>query len=93
MPILGPVPVENDLIRSLGLISFDGGGDWHLTADGDIGLTRDGDLAVGDASFNAMCRLIGAWRYNVPAMRLMFDAVLQTREARPGLDADLERSL
>jgi hypothetical protein len=93
MTILGPIPVEDDLIRCHGLTISKGGGDWHLTAEGDIGLTRDGDFPVGDQAVNGMCRLMGAWRCNDPTMRLLFGSIVQMRSARTGLEQDLDPPL
>ena len=61
--------------------------------NGDLALTKDGDLRSGAIPFDLMYRLVQSWRYNAPAMRLMFDTTQQLRDKGPRLEQKLEEIL
>ncbi|WP_146030137.1 hypothetical protein [Methylocella silvestris] len=86
--MIDPDPYEDVILRyeltALFLL-----GDLRL-ANGDLALTKDGDLQIGSPSYNAMFRLVQAWRLNAPAMRLMFDTVHELRRTKPEREKELD---
>jgi len=82
----------DDVIFRYGLTALYNGGDLQIE-NGDLALTKDGDLRLGAIPYNAMFRLVQSWRYNAPAMRLMFDTIYELRNAKPELEQNLEEIL
>jgi hypothetical protein len=82
----------DDIIYRHGLTVLYNGGDLEFE-NGDLALTKDGDGRLGAIPYNSMFRLVQAWRYNAPAMRLMFDTIYELRNAKPELEQNLEQIL
>src|ERR1700720_2105469 len=82
----------DDVIFRYGLTALYNGGDLQIE-NVDLALTKDGDLRLGAIPYNAMFRLVQSWRYNAPAMRLMFDTIYELRNAKPELEQNLEEIL
>jgi hypothetical protein len=64
-------------------------GDLQLTANGSIA-EHDGDLKLGNDQYNAMFRLVQAWRFNSPTLEGLFDLVIASEEARDRLGVEQE---
>jgi len=58
------------------------GGDLQLNANGGLKMTRDGDLQLGDETHNALHRLVVRWQFNAPALKTLFDYVVQSPEIK-----------
>jgi len=90
-PLIDPDSYD-DIIYRYGLTALYNGVDLQIE-NGDLALTKDGDLRLGAIPYNAMFRLVQAWRYNASVMRLMFDTIYELRNAKPGLEERLEEIL
>jgi hypothetical protein len=60
----------------------------QLTADGDIAV-HDGDFKLGDDQYNAMFRLVQAWRYNSLTLEGLFNLVFASVQAQERLNDEL----
>jgi hypothetical protein len=55
-------------------------GDFSIE-EGDLATTKDGDIKIGSNVYNALFRLVQAWRFHYPHLRTLFDlAVTMTSE-------------
>jgi hypothetical protein len=92
MSVLSDPDSYDGVVFRYGLTALYRGGDLQLE-NGDLALTKDGDLRLGSVPYNAMFRLVQSWRFNAPAMRLMFDTVREMRSTRSKLEKNLEEIL
>lgn len=53
------------------------GGDFQLTPTNNLKTTRDGDLQLGDDVHSALHRLVVRWQFNVRALKMLVDIVVQ----------------
>jgi hypothetical protein len=83
------VPSFEEAVERYDIALLRGGGDLQLTTDGDIAL-HDGDLKLGDDQYNAMFRLVQAWRHNSPTLEGLFQLSRDSREAQQRLNDELE---
>ena len=66
--------------------------DLQLTASGDIAV-HDGDLKLGDDRYNAMFRLVQAWRFNSPMLKQLFSLVVESEQAKVRLLEKAQHSI
>jgi hypothetical protein len=82
--------VNNDITRfdyhelaiRYDLGTLEQGGDLQFNASGGLKMTRDGDLQLGDETHNALHRLVVRWQFNAPALKTLFDYVVQSPEKK-----------
>jgi hypothetical protein len=82
------VPSYQEVIERYDIALLRAPGDLQLTTDGDIAV-HDGDLKLGDGRYNAMFRLVQAWRYNSPTLEGLFKLSVESREAQQRLNDEL----
>ena len=90
MPILQVPEPYQDMIALYGITALYSGGDLALTPTGDIALNDEGDLRMGSIAHDAMFRLVQSWRYNAPALQMMFGAVKELRSDQARFDVERE---
>ena len=78
-----------DLAVHYNLGTLPQGGDLQLISTGDLKMTRDGDFQVGDDIHNALHRLVVRWRFNVPALKALFDFVTESEIKKSDLANEL----
>ena len=84
------VPSYDEVVRTYQLEIVKPGGDFKVTATGDLELTRDGDLKLGNDKFNAMFRLVQGWRFNAPALEILFNFIVCASEEQQKLESERE---
>lgn len=82
-------PPHIDIVQTYGLTPLLNGLDLSLTADGDLATTVDFDLKMGDDQQNGLHRLVVRWRFNEPALRGNFAAVIESFEREKALNGEL----
>jgi hypothetical protein len=82
------VPSYQEMVERYDIAILRTPGDLQLTTDGDIAV-HDGDLKLGDDQYNAMFRLVQAWRYNSPTLEGLFKLSVDSREAQQRLNDEL----
>jgi hypothetical protein len=65
------------------------GGDFQFNANGGLTTTRDGSLQLGDETHNALHRLLVRWQFNAPALKMLFDYVVQSSEKKSQYESEL----
>jgi hypothetical protein len=75
------VPSYEQVIETYDIDILRAPGDLQLTTDGDIAV-HDGDLKLGNDQYNAMFRLVQAWRFNSPTLEGLFNLVVSSEAAR-----------
>jgi hypothetical protein len=83
------VPSYQEVVERYDIASLRASGDLQLTTDGDIAV-HDGDLKLGDGQYNAMFRLVQAWRYISPTLEGLFKLPRDSREAQQRLNDERE---
>jgi hypothetical protein len=72
-----PVPSYEQVIETYTIGLLKAPGDLQLTAGGDIAV-HDGDLKFGNDQYNAMFRLVQAWRFNSPTLAALFNLAVDS---------------
>ena len=83
-------PTYEQVVETYGLEILKAPGDWSI-ANGDLAMTKDGDIQVGDAVYNALFRLVEAWRLNALHLRFLFNLVASMRARRVDLGDEMNR--
>jgi hypothetical protein len=81
------VPSYDQVVKAYEIDLLKAPGDLQLTATGDIAV-HDGDLKLGDDRYNAMFRLVQAWRFNSPTLEGLFNLVIDCGKAKDHLAED-----
>ena len=78
------VPTYEQEIETYAIRLLKAPGDLQLTANGDIAV-HDGDLKLGNDQYNAMFRLVQAWRFNSPTLQGLFNLATDSGKAQDRL--------
>jgi hypothetical protein len=78
------VPSYEQVIETYAITLLKTPGDLQLTANGDIAV-HDGDLKLGNDQYNAMFRLVQAWRFNSPTLEGLFNLAIDSGTTRDRL--------
>ena len=77
-----PVPSYEDVLDTYNIEILRPGADLQVTPNGSPALTNDGHLKLGNDQFNAMFRLVHAWRFTSPTLEALFNLVALQKEER-----------
>lgn len=58
--------------------------------NGDIAVTKSGDLMLNDPIYSALYRFVQTWRFNAPALKILFDLLYDAQRKTKDLEAELE---
>ncbi len=78
-------PTYEEVLDAHALTILAGGADFSIE-NGDLALTKDGDIKLGDTVHNALFRVVQAWRYNAPHLRMLFELEGQMRARKIEMD-------
>jgi hypothetical protein len=92
MPTMKNVQSYEQVVDSYGICALRAPADLQLTASSDIAV-HDGDLKLGDDRYNAMFRLVQAWRFNSPMLEQLFTLVAESEQAKLRLLEEQEQSI
>jgi hypothetical protein len=76
-----------EVVNAYGIDLLKAPGDLQLTPEGSIAV-HDGDLKLGNDRYNALFRLVQAWRYNSPTLEGLFNLVVDAGKAKAQLSKD-----
>jgi len=82
------VPDYDDIVQRNGIEVLKKPGDLVIR-NGDIAVSRWGDLMLVDEDYCVFFKLVQAWRYNVPTLKVLFEASIGS--AQHGRDLEVER--
>jgi hypothetical protein len=58
--------------------------------NGDIAMTRWGDLMLLNEDYSAFVKLVQAWRFNFPTLKVLFESSIESTQHHKNLEGDLE---
>lgn len=85
-----PTPAYDEVVDRNGIQILKKPGDLAIR-NGDLALTRWGDLMLTDEDYSAFFKLVQEWRFNVPALKVLFESSIGSAQHRKDLETDLEK--
>jgi hypothetical protein len=86
---LSQVPAYDSIVDRNKIEILQKSGDLVLR-NGDIAMTRWGDFMLVSEDYSAFVKLVEAWRFNLPTLKVLFESSIESTHHLKDLEGDLE---